>query len=82
MQYLVVLDIEDRNRAPSGAREDVPAYAAGLITGNSRPERLAPPDQIGRSLRPRCGDHQKQHGPYSGFALEECLAASLGGRAS
>jgi hypothetical protein len=24
---IVVLDIEHRNRAPSGAREDVPAYA-------------------------------------------------------
>jgi len=61
MQCIVVLDIEHRDRTSSGARLDVPAFPARLVSGNPRPERLPGADQIGRPLRPRCRDHQKQH---------------------
>lgn len=53
VQPVVVLDIKHRDRTPSGARVDVPAYPARLVFGNPGPERLASPDQIGRPLGPR-----------------------------
>ena len=53
VQPVVDLDIKHRDRTPSSARVDVPAYPARLVSGNPGPERLASPDQIGRPLGPR-----------------------------
>ena len=38
-----------------------PGELARLMRSNPGPERLPGPDQVGRPLRPRCRDHQKQH---------------------
>jgi hypothetical protein len=40
MKCIVILNVENRNRAPPHASVDLPTYASGLVAGNPRPERL------------------------------------------
>jgi hypothetical protein len=47
MQRIVVLDIEHRNRTPSGTRVDVPAYpASALVCGQNGRRQCALPENV------------------------------------
>jgi hypothetical protein len=40
MKCIVILNVENRNRAPPHAGIDLPTYTSCLVPGNPRPERL------------------------------------------
>src|SRR5271154_5808235 len=61
MQCLIVLDIEDGDRATPDTGVDVPAHTPGFILGNPWPEALPKLCEIGRSFGPWRRDDEKQH---------------------
>jgi hypothetical protein len=40
MKYIVIFNVENRNRAAPHASIDVPTYTSCFVPGNPRPERL------------------------------------------
>src|SRR5262245_7222753 len=77
VERIVVLDVEDRSRAPPHARIDVPAHAARFIARDPRPERLPRLCQLRRLLRPRRRDDQKQHDGRSYAVCPDAWSAQI-----